>query len=111
FRRTAKCVLVTHGYEHDAADYGNDDHPNFPQRRYENDLVLADIVMPFMDGVTHARTLRKMDPTVRIVLSTGRDEDCQNAEVMALHLTGCLAKPDTGATVLTTLGHALGASP
>jgi CheY-like chemotaxis protein len=99
--------LLRHGYKTLVAQDGIEALALFARHSKRIAIVVLDIVMPFMDGLTLARTLRRMEPSIRIILSTGRDEDCQKAEVMALHLNGCLAKPYTGATLLGKLRQVL----
>jgi two-component system cell cycle sensor histidine kinase/response regulator CckA len=103
FREVAEAVLFKHDYKPLLAEDGIEALALFARHGKKIGLVVTDIVMPFMDGLTLARTLRKMEPGVKIIISTGRDEDCQKAEIMALHLNGCLAKPYTGAALLTKL--------
>ena len=74
-------------------------------RNTEIDLVLTDMVMPFMDGFTLIRTLRKLNPKTRILVSTGRDESCRSAEMAELGVDACLLKPYTRETLLVTLGE------
>jgi DNA-binding NarL/FixJ family response regulator len=42
-------------------------------RELQPDVVLMDIAMPRMDGLTAARRLRKTCPSVRVVMLTGSD--------------------------------------
>lgn len=107
FCEVADAVLTKHGYKTLVAQDGIEALAIFAQHHGTINVVLTDIVMPFMDGLTLARTIRKMEPNVKVLLSTGRDEDCHKAEIAALHLNGCLPKPYTGATLLTALSQVL----
>ena len=40
----------------------------------EPDVVLTDIKMPYMDGLTMAETIRQLYPSVKIVIFSGFDE-------------------------------------
>jgi two-component system cell cycle sensor histidine kinase/response regulator CckA len=107
FREVAETVLAKHGYTALLAEDGIEALALFARHSKKIALVVTDIVMPFMDGLTLARTLRRMEPAVKIIISTGRDEDCHKAEIMALEVNGCLSKPYTGATLVTKLGEVL----
>jgi CheY-like chemotaxis protein len=106
-REVAKAVLIKHGYKTLVAEDGIEALAIFAQHAGGINVVLTDIVMPCMDGLTLARTIRKMEPGIKVIISTGRDEDCHSAEIIALRANGCLSKPYTGATLLMALGQAL----
>ena len=55
----------------EALDIARTDHP---------DLVMVDKVMPEVDGLTVARELKKEDPTVPVIVITGR-EDTRRASI------------------------------
>ncbi|MFN2621627.1 MAG: response regulator [Chthoniobacterales bacterium] len=107
FREVAETVLTKHGYRPLLAEDGIEALALFARQSKKIAAVVTDIVMPFMDGLTLVRTLRRMEPAMRIIISTGRDEDCQKAEIMALQLNGCLSKPYTGATLVKKLSEVL----
>jgi two-component system cell cycle sensor histidine kinase/response regulator CckA len=110
FREVAETVLTKHGYKTLLAEDGIEALALFARHSKKIAVVVADIVMPFMDGLTLCRTLRKMEPGIKIIISTGRDEECQKAEIVALNLNGCLAKPYTGAALLIKLSEVLNPS-
>jgi len=72
--------------------------------------MLTDMVMPFMDGLTLVRTVRKMEPDIKVILSTGRAEDPRTSEVALLHVNCCLTKPYTRETLLLMLDRVLNTS-
>ncbi|MEP6685705.1 MAG: PAS domain S-box protein [Verrucomicrobiota bacterium] len=108
-RDAAQSLLLRHGYKVLVADDGIAALAIFAQQASEIDLVLTDIVMPLMDGLTLVRTLRKMNPETKIILSSGREEDrdCLSPELNALRLQACLTKPYTRAKLLITLSEVL----
>ena len=55
----------------------------FALRKDEIKLVLTDLAMPLMDGLSLIRTLQKMDPNVRIIASTGRGGQEHDAHELA----------------------------
>jgi CheY-like chemotaxis protein len=79
----------------------------FARHMDEIHLVLTDLMMPFMDGTTLIRTLRKMKTNVKIIASTGRTEETRLAELKSLNVPACLAKPYRTDKLLTTLREVL----
>jgi CheY-like chemotaxis protein len=79
----------------------------YAQRRSEITVVLTDLLMPLMNGLSLSRIIRKMDPAATIVLSTGREEDCDPTELAAIGIAAALTKPYTQHTLLRTLHRVL----
>ena len=57
------------------------------------DLVLTDVMMPRMDGVELARALKKINPEVKIIASTGQASEILQADLQALGVHLILRKP------------------
>ena len=62
-------------------------------RREEIALVLLDLTMPHMDGAETFRELRRIDPTVRVVMSSGYTESEIAPRFASDRLSGFLQKP------------------
>jgi PAS domain S-box-containing protein len=64
-------TLTVNGYRAYTAEDGSDALALYFQRRAEIDVVITDLAMGQMDGVTLVRSLRKLDPKVRVIVSSG----------------------------------------
>ena len=62
-------------------------------RREEIALVLLDLTMPHMDGAETFRELRRIDPAVRVVMSSGYTESEIAPRFASDRLSGFLQKP------------------
>ena len=56
------------------------------------DIVLADLVMPGMDGQEMALTLRKTHPTIKIIMLTGTEVDDRVYDLVAAGIEGYVLK-------------------
>jgi DNA-binding NarL/FixJ family response regulator len=65
-------------------------------RFHEVDVVVLDINMPVMDGITCAREIKKQFPNVRIVILTMYPQKSFVKEIMSIGIDGCLLKNNTG---------------
>ena len=107
--QVAQVLLEGHGYRVLTAGDATEALAIFALRKDEINLVLTDLAMPFMDGVALIRTLKKMEPNVRVVASTGRGGQNQDAQELAgLNVSVCLTKPYNKDKLLKTLHEALG---
>jgi len=60
---------------------------------FKPDVVLTDIKMPFMDGLTLARNLKDLYPDIRIIIFSGFDEFDYAREAVHLEAEEYLLKP------------------
>ena len=70
-------------------------------------IALAHVMMPFMDGPTLVRTLRRLNPELKVIVSTGRADNAHAADLEALRVQACVAKPYTREKLLATLDELL----
>lgn len=103
----ADVLLTKSGYKVLVADDGPAALAIFAQQHGEIAVVITDLLMPIMNGLALARIIRKMSPAARIVLSSGREDDCAPAELNAIGIAASLTKPYTQTTLLRTLHRLL----
>ncbi|WP_333641035.1 LytTR family DNA-binding domain-containing protein [Acinetobacter johnsonii] len=72
-------------------------------QQYEPDVVLLDIQMPEMDGLTCAHYLRQLEPMPALVFCTAYDEHALDA--FKSHAEGYLLKPVMQQELQQVLGH------
>jgi PAS domain S-box-containing protein len=70
-------------------------------------LVVSDMILPYMDGVTFIRALRKMNPEVPIIASTGQGEPPLLSELESLAVKHFLPKPYGTEGLLSKVHEAL----
>lgn len=71
------------------------------------DLVVMDINMPEMDGITCAKQLKKNHPSVKIIILTQYAQSTFIAEVAQL-VDGCLLKSNTGPQLTKAVHKVMG---
>jgi putative two-component system response regulator len=74
------------------------------------DVVITDIHMPGMDGLTLMRTLREKEPELPVVVVTGQGTVDTAIQALREGATGMLVKPFTGQELLAEVRRALGAA-
>ena len=67
------------------------------------DIAYLDINMPGMNGIDLAKKLRKTNPGINIIFSTGYDEYAK--EAFSIHASGYLTKPITTEAIKESLKH------
>jgi CheY-like chemotaxis protein len=71
------------------------------------DVLLTDIMMPFMDGVALIRAVQQMKPGLTFIASTGQGEETRPAELRSLGVKNVLTKPYDTQKLLESLHQAL----
>jgi PAS domain S-box-containing protein len=100
-------TLQDNGYRAYTAEDGSDALALYFQRREEIKLVLTDLAMGQMDGVALIRALRRLDPAVRVVVSSGHCPPEQAIQLEGLGVKRFLDKPYTAAKLLKVLHDTL----
>ncbi|MDI1315596.1 PAS domain S-box protein [Prosthecobacter sp.] len=110
-REVVQKTLCAHGYRVITAGDGTEAIAQFSQNRGEVKAVLTDIMMPFMDGVTLSRTLKKMDPSVQIIATSGmgsaKGRQDKATALASLQINTFLNKPYSANEILTAISELL----
>jgi len=106
-REAAASTLEANGYHVFTAEDGTDALALYFQRRQEIAAVLSDISMELMDGVTLARSLRKLEPDCRIIISTGQGTPEQRETLTRIPINAFLDKPYSSEKLLRTIHEVL----
>lgn len=71
----------------------------------EPDVVMTDIRMPYMDGLTLARRIRQKYPSVKILIFSGYDDFEYAQQAIKLNVTEYILKPVNGEELTEILGR------
>lgn len=106
-RAATEATLSQFGYETMTAADGGAALAIYAQRGKEITVVITDIAMPKIDGGALIRSLKQLDPKVKIVAMSGLLGDEQTSELQKLDVRAFLLKPFTAETLLTTLSETI----
>jgi DNA-binding response OmpR family regulator len=103
----AKNALERQGYKVLTADDGRAGVELFEKMHEKISLVLLDFTMPVMSGEETLEHLRRVDPSVPIVLSSGFGHDTALQRFEGKGLDGFIGKPYTLPTLMEVIASAL----
>lgn len=106
-RQITQSSLESYSYRVLTASDGIEALAMYAQHREEISLVLIDMMMPAMDGPTTIRTLRKIQPQVKIVGVSGLVANDKLAQAHRLGVQTFLYKPYTAKELLKTINSVL----
>lgn len=105
--QTTQASLESYNYQVLTANDGIEAIALYAQHRSKIALVLVDIMMPSMDGPMTIRTLRKMNPQVKIIAVSGLACSTQLPETVHSGIQMFLSKPYTTTELLNTIRQVL----
>lgn len=92
---TVESITELVGFDSLSAESGREALELFKQHHGEIACVLLDLTMPDLDGAQTLEELRKMDPSVPIILTSGYSEQNSKEHVDQKSIAGFLQKPYT----------------
>ena len=106
-REIAHQILESYGYRVTEAADGTEALAQFVEKRSEIRAVITDMTMPYMDGAATIRALRKIDPRIPIIATSGLMVAEYSKEARGIGVQAFLAKPFTAEKLLQTLRQTL----
>ena len=62
-------------------------------KEHNQDLIISDVQMPIMDGITMAKEIKLLNPQAKIILTTAFNEDTFMSNAKALGIKEYVSKP------------------
>jgi CheY-like chemotaxis protein len=106
-REVTKAILESYNYQTITAKNGMEAITIYAQYQNQIKVVLMDMMMPEMDGNTAIRTLKTINPQVKIIASSGRNMQHLLEDNNETQVTGILLKPYSNEELLQKLHFAL----
>jgi signal transduction histidine kinase/ActR/RegA family two-component response regulator len=92
-REMAQIGLESKGYKVLSAPDGASALSTYRERRDEIDLVVADMVMPRISGPELFASMKEINPSVRVIVSSGYSHDQEGERMLRHGCLGYLQKP------------------
>lgn len=102
-REITKATLESYNYRVLTASDGVEAMTQYAQHQQAIEMVLLDLMMPTVDGLTTIRALQKMNPNVLIVAMSGLRANGSIAQAASVGVQHFLAKPFTAQELLQVL--------
>ncbi|BAU63670.1 multi-sensor hybrid histidine kinase [Stanieria sp. NIES-3757] len=102
-REITKATLETHNYRVVTANDGIEAIAVYAQQWQEIEVVLMDLIMPEMDGLTAMLALKKINPRVKLIATSGLATKDQVTAAESIGIKAVLVKPYTAEKLLLIL--------
>ena len=104
-------LLRQHGYETLLANGGEKAIEIYRKEKDRIDLVILDLIMPGMGGQKSFQELVKINPKIKVIISTGASSEEQVLEAFSPHPVGFVSKPYQLNDMLAKVREVLDAKP
>jgi two-component system, cell cycle sensor histidine kinase and response regulator CckA len=104
-REITKTSLEAYNYKAITACDGIEAIALYAEYRDKISIVLTDMLMPSMDGITTIRTLHKINPNVKIIAISGLATSDKMSAAYDLGIKAFLSKPYTAKQLLETINN------
>jgi len=104
----ARCGKLLAEYGHDVHEAADGSEAVQKYRTLKPDLVLMDITMPVMDGITAVKEIIKLDPAARIIMCSALAQKAMVMESIKAGAKDFIVKPYEPERVITAVNKALG---
>jgi CheY-like chemotaxis protein len=96
-------TLEKFGYQTLTATDGADALAIYAQHRNKIALVLADMMMPILDGTAMTIALTRINPRIKIIVASGLSKGDGPLKMLGSSVKGSLVKPFTAESLLRTI--------
>jgi CheY-like chemotaxis protein len=104
-------TLEAHNYRCYTAEDGQDALAMYFERRGAISLIITDLHMAMMDGITLTKSVKKLTPDARVIVSSGHINKENQTILEGLNVKAMLEKPYTAEKLLRCVKNALAAAP
>jgi two-component system, cell cycle sensor histidine kinase and response regulator CckA len=102
-RTATRLVLENHNYRVLTAPNGAEGIAAYVEHRGDVRLVLTDLMMPVMGGVTLINALRALDPDLKVIATSGLTDMENFAKLKDVGVDGIISKPFEGNDLLKVI--------
>lgn len=92
-RGMTEAILTDLGYCVILAENGKEASDIYLQKKDDIDLVLLDLVMPKMNGRDALKAMKKINPDVKVLLTSGFNREVEKTEIKTWGISGFVKKP------------------
>lgn len=108
-REITRSTLEAYGYQVLTASDGTEAIALFAQHQDEVKLLLTDVMMPYLDGPSTIRAVRKMRPGIKVIISSGLKTNEREVDAESVGAQIFLSKPYTADQLLRAIAGLLSA--